>query len=47
MPFKKKEKSEKNNGMKKSGTLLGSMFRRYNPDKVTFDGIKKFLGLLF
>ena len=47
MPFKKKEKSEKNNGMKKSGTLLGSMFRRYNPDKVTFDGIKNFLGLLF
>ena len=39
MPFKTKEKAEKN-GSKKTGSMLKTMFERYNPDKVTIDGLK-------
>ena len=46
MPLKSKEKA-KTDGTKKSGSMLGSMFRKYNPDKVTADGLKNFFGLVF
>ncbi len=46
MPLKRKEKAE-NNGTKKTGTYLGTVFRRYNPDKVTLNGLKNFFGLVF
>ena len=46
MPFKSKEKAEKN-GSKKTGSMLKAMFRRYNPDKVTINGLKNFFGLVF
>ena len=46
MPFKSKEKAGKN-GSKKTGSMLNTMFRRYNPDKVTINGLKNFFGLVF
>ena len=46
MPFKSKEKAE-NNGSKKTGSLLKTIFKRYNPDKVTINGLKNFFGLVF
>ena len=46
MPLKSKEKA-KNDGTKKAGSKLNTMFRRYNPDKVTINGLKNFFGLVF
>ena len=46
MPLKSKEKT-KTDGTKKSGSVLSTMFRKYNPDKVTANGLKNFFGLVF
>ena len=46
MPLKSKEKT-KTDGAKKSGSVLSTMFRKYNPDKVTANGLKNFFGLVF
>ena len=47
MPFKSKNKNADNNGSRKNGSILKTIFKRYNPDKVTIDGIKNFLGMVF
>lgn len=47
MPFKSKKKNAKNNGVKKAGNTLKTIFKRYNPDKVTKDGLKNFFGFVF
>lgn len=47
MPFKSKNKNANNNGSRKNGSILKTIFKRYNPDKVTIDGIKNFLGMVF
>ena len=47
MPLKSKKKNADSNGSHKSGNTLKAIFRRYNPDKVTFDGIKNFFGYTF
>ena len=46
MPFKSKEKAEKS-GSKKAGSMLKTVFKRYNPEKVTTDGLKNFFGFVF
>ena len=47
MQFKSKDKAEKHNNSRKTGSVLSAMFKKYNPDKVTIDGIKNFFGLVF
>ncbi len=46
MPLKNK-KTDSTNGLKKSGSRLKLIFKRYNPDKITIDGIKNFCGFEF
>ena len=46
MPFKSKEKAEKS-GSKKAGSMLKTVFKRYNPESVTTDGLKNFFGFVF
>ena len=47
MQFKSKDKAEKHNNSRKTGSVLSAMFKKYNPDRVTIDGIKNFFGLVF
>ncbi len=46
MPLKNK-KTDSTNGLRKSGGKLKLIFKRYNPDKITIDGIKNFFGFVF
>ena len=47
MPLKSKKTSAKNNGQNKRGSNLKFLFKRYNPDKITVNGIKNFFGFIF
>ncbi|MBQ3008755.1 MAG: G5 domain-containing protein, partial [Oscillospiraceae bacterium] len=47
MPFKSKKNKMQDNGVKKAGSTLKTIFKRYNPDKVTIDGLKNFFGFVF
>ena len=47
MPLQSKKTSAKNNGQKKKGSNLKFLFKRYNPDKSTLNGIKNFFGFIF
>ncbi len=47
MPLNSKNKNANTNGAKKAGSTIKTIFKRYNPEKVTIDGIKNFLGFIF
>ncbi|MBQ7903695.1 MAG: M23 family metallopeptidase [Oscillospiraceae bacterium] len=47
MPLMSKNKTAKHNGPRKNESVLKTIFKRYNPEKVTIDGIKNFLGMVF
>lgn len=47
MPFKRKENSTKNNGTRKTESILKTIFKRYNPEKVTINGLKNFFLMVF
>ena len=47
MPLNSKNKNAKANGAKKAGSAIKAIFKRYNPEKVTIDGIKNFFGFIF
>ena len=47
MPFKSKKKNADNNGVKNAGYNLKAIFKKYNPDKITVNGIKNFLEHIF
>lgn len=47
MPLFSKDKSAKTNGAIKAGSVIKTIFKRYNPEKVTIDGLKNFFGLIF
>jgi len=47
MPLMSKKNNAKTNGKGKAISTLSAIFKRYNPDKVTIDGIKNFLGVVF
>ena len=45
MPLKSKKKNA--NGSENKSSTIKAIFRRYNPDKVTANGIRNFLGYIF
>ncbi|MBR5520716.1 MAG: peptidoglycan DD-metalloendopeptidase family protein [Oscillospiraceae bacterium] len=47
MPLNSKNKSAKTNGSKEAGSTIKIIFKKYNPEKVTIDGLKKFFGFIF
>ncbi len=47
MPLNSKKKNAKTNGAKKASSAIKTIFKRYNPEKVTIDGIKNFFGFIF
>lgn len=47
MPLMSKNKTAKNNGSRKTESVLKIIFKRYNPEKVTIKGIRNFIGMVF
>lgn len=47
MPFKRKSNDAKYNGTRKTESILKTIFKRYNPEKVTINGLKNFFAMVF
>ena len=47
MPFNSKNKNARNNGSRKTESILKTIYKRYNPEKVTIQGLKNFFGMIF
>ena len=47
MPFNSKNKNASNNGSRKTESILKTIYKRYNPEKVTIQGLKNFFGMIF
>ncbi|MBR6609506.1 MAG: M23 family metallopeptidase [Oscillospiraceae bacterium] len=47
MPFKSKNNNARNNGSRKTESILKTIYKRYNPEKVTIKGLKNFFGMVF
>ena len=43
MPFNSKNKNARNNGSRKTESILKTIYKRYNPEKVTIQGLKNFI----
>lgn len=47
MPLKRKRKNVESNGVEKSQSVIITVFKKYNSDKVTIQGIKNFAQVMF
>ena len=47
MPFNSKNNNARNNGSRKTESILKTIYKRYNPEKVTIKGLKNFFGMVF